>query len=345
MSIDSRLVEIAAIILDISLINPTNVSEQRERFFKNNDNLIFTYKPFSAQPIIDELESMQIPNDNLGIILNRARSFLLLYAKALSNRGSDEFAPTDLYGKPSTKLIEKAKELLQNQEDSTTLTKFIPGREAAFAFEDVLEEAGIEGWNVKEDANAQSAVSVNAGAKEVTIRKDALFSREHIEKLLVHEIETHIFRAENGMRQPLKILGTESIPGALKVEEGLAGYNEELAGVAFDSTLATKALRVLAVDMALRGSFQDVFNVMREYVDESPAFNLAVRAKRGMGNTSKPGGFPKDHTYLEGYLAIKDYVERGNDLEELYVGKISFKELALFDKLKDPKWIPDFYPE
>ena len=46
--------------------------------------------------------------------------------------------------------------------------------------------------------------------------------------------------------------------------------------------------------------------------------------------------------YLQGYLAIKDYVAAGNDLKPLYAGKIALEDVdKLSGKLEEPKYIPE----
>ena len=63
-----------------------------------------------------------------------------------------------------------------------------------------------------------------------------------------------------------------------------------------------------------------------------------------MGDTSKPGGFLKDHVYLQGMLTINDYVKNGGDVKLLYAGKIGVKDVYLVKEgiIKPAKILPEF---
>lgn len=69
---------------------------------------------------------------------------------------------------------------------------------------------------------------------------------------------------------------------------------------------------------------------------------MTIRAKRGLGDTSKPGGFIKDHVYLEGKVLLDDFVKDGGDLTPLYAGKIGLQHIDLVKKgiIKPPKYMP-----
>src|SRR5205823_4533715 len=101
--------------------------------------------------------------------------------------------------------------------------------------------------------------------------------------------------------------------------------------------------RVLASRRALTASFRRVFEELRdEGFDEQQAFSITKRVKRGLGDTSGPGGYIKDHIYLEGDLLVEQFVAQGGDVRRLYVGKIGLQQLDLLepDWLTEPRFIP-----
>lgn len=53
-----------------------------------------------------------------------------------------------------------------------------------------------------------------------------------------------------------------------------------------------------------------------------------------MSDTSKPGGFLKDYIYLKGDLLVTDYLKTGGDIEDLMLGKVGLRDVAILKKLK-----------
>lgn len=96
-------------------------------------------------------------------------------------------------------------------------------------------------------------------------------------------------------------------------------------------------------------SFAELFKDLAKYVDDPHRrFKLCVRAKRGLEETDRGGGFYKDKAYFEG--AMKVLLKRREfDIELLYSGKISVSDLlkpevqALIVKenMKVPHFIED----
>ena len=64
--------------------------------------------------------------------------------------------------------------------------------------------------------------------------------------------------------------------------------------------------------------------------------------KRGIHDTTNPGGFLKDHAYLWGRMLVEEYVVAGGDLEPLYVGKIGLEHLSDVHELglRPARYIP-----
>ena len=106
---------------------------------------------------------------------------------------------------------------------------------------------------------------------------------------------------------------------------------------------------MVAVDAALNGaSYRDVFKLMKQHgFSEKDAETIARRVKRGLRDTSKPGGFPKDSVYLTGLFQVEDYLDHGGKIETLYSGCISVEQAPLIEKminsgeLRRPKYVPE----
>ena len=85
-------------------------------------------------------------------------------------------------------------------------------------------------------------------------------------------------------------------------------------------------LHCVAIYLAQRLSFSDVFSELMStyHVDNTMAWNICVRAKRGLANTVQPIAFTRDSVYYAGYRLVKEYLDKEKDagLKQLYVGKI-----------------------
>jgi len=174
------------------------------------------------------------------------------------------------------------------------------------------------------------------------IKKDAKFSPLIIKRLIAHEVGTHMVRAENGCQQPYTIF-KRGFPGYMGTEEGLAVVNEELCGVLNNQTLKVYAGRVIAVYMALTCGFREIYNHLSKNFNKETAWKITLRAKRGLADTSKPGGLTKDYLYLDGYYKVKKYIENGNDINKLYIGKIGIEHIAMvsaIENIQKPEHLP-----
>lgn len=74
-------------------------------------------------------------------------------------------------------------------------------------------------------------------------------------------------------------------------------------------------------------SFVELFNDIECYIDDKLSrFHYVIRVKRGLEDTSVPGGYYKDQVYLEG--AVQILQDRKNlDFHGLCCGKISLEDL------------------
>lgn len=184
------------------------------------------------------------------------------------------------------------------------------------------------GWKaaLKKDMSADLAIS--QVDRTVYIKEGARFRPEQHKKSAVHE-GTHAKRSVNGELSGLGILryGTK---GALITEEGLATVMEERAGVLSPNSLREYAIRVIAVNEALTKSFSEVYESLRKLdLSKDKAYYLTKRAKRGLTDTAQPGGFIKDHIYLLGRKKVKDWLAKGGNFDDLFIGKVSIEDVGI----------------
>ena len=60
------------------------------------------------------------------------------------------------------------------------------------------------------------------------------------------------------------------------------------------------------------------------------AYQLTMRAKRGITDTSKPGSFTKDHIYLKGMELVRQIP----DLRPLFKGRVGVEDLFNLRELR-----------
>jgi len=66
--------------------------------------------------------------------------------------------------------------------------------------------------------------------------------------------------------------------------------------------------------------------------DYERVFSFMFRLKRGFEDPSREGVYMKDVVYLNGFIAVEDFIERGGSLKDIYIGKIHLDDLALIQK-------------
>ena len=103
--------------------------------------------------------------------------------------------------------------------------------------------------------------------------------------------------------------------------------------------------RAIAAALAIEKSFYDIYEELTKYFPSDLAYRITERTKRGMVDTSKPGGITKGHHYISGLCKVKEYA-KNSDMNLLYVGKISIDDIeevrVLVEKglLKPSKYLP-----
>jgi uncharacterized protein (TIGR02421 family) len=314
---------------------PINTHLENKKLMKDrsyNPQLRYEkYQPNLAQ-IKEKLEQIKIKKVGFGEILSKKRDELMDHCNLLMSIGTKSFTDysINLYGKPSKELIKKSYKLMEmDTTQNGDVTKF----NTVSSIKKILDS--LLGYGFKWQVKALDMVvgaRFNLSKRVLYINKNRKFSDDDLKRLIVHEIGTHIARAENGKKQKYAIF-SYGLPNYLETEEGLAVYNEKINNLLTNTNLKHYAGRVIAVDLALENSFSVTYNELLQYFNKEFAWNLALRAKRGLIDTSKKGGFTKDYVYLKGYYMIKDFVEKGGNVKDLYVGKIGIEHLPIIKEL------------
>ena len=148
-----------------------------------------------------------------------------------------------------------------------------------------------------------------AGKKRLRIRADATFTREEARSLYLHEVETHIFTAQNGDLQPHLDFLDSGGPLSTRTQEGLAVFSELHAQALTIGRLKRLADRVKLVGMAEDGAnFIELHRYLLDAgVEPRAAYLDAARICRG-GKCEGGAPFTKDAAYLGGLMEVYNFL-------------------------------------
>ena len=291
----------------IQKLNPVNKMEEKRKFFfdvQYNPQFVYAKNLDS-----DELSKY---GEVSAEYVNVARSILDV---VISKWKSEEAFLEEIEGPALTR------------EEFTTVTR------------EYLKKYGLE-QQVKITFSSQFVSPTSMNGNEMRVRLPISHRKKRILGTLDHEIGTHYFRRLNEEKQPwAKKREAFGLGSYLETEEGLAILN---AHISLGSPLLWfSAIFYYAVYQASRMSFAELFADLRQYVsDKERRWNMCVRAKRGMTDTSQPGAIAKDQVYLRGTIKVLAWLrDHDYDPRPLYWGKISIEDVE-----KVQRFQPEFKP-
>jgi len=350
--IDKKMMELDKKVKLLHHLKPTNLLSEKKKFFASNSyNPIFYYREpkFDADDVLTKLDSITIPNDDLGEIFREKKLEISRKLKLLKAIGKENFTEVSrqLYKFPSEEDIEKAREMLAKKpEHFFSESPSIDAVSAKSEIEKTFKKYNLKWKVVLKDDLVSDAL---AGKGETLfLRSAAIFSPNRLRGMIAHEIETHVLRSENGKRQPFEIF-SRGLGNYLESEEGLAIFNQNLVLDEKSEKRFWLVVSLLAVVEAERKSFREVFNFVKNLgFDRERSWKTALKVKRGLADTSQGGGFSKEALYFSGWQKVKKFVEEGGDLKKLYLGKIKIEDLervAKISAIREGSLFPDFYEE
>lgn len=329
---DEELKKIISLIKISKCITPLNDSSERKKFLDEysinkvyNPQYIYQKKPNSilnAKAMLFRIKDKVIDKMHKDLI-----NKLLLVIEFIENINNDN-KQIFTNGVPSSEMIAIAKLSFPFKNIDKT-EKTIGPKAAKKAFLEYIRGYGINDWNVKVKKIMVAKANVDSSKKTIFI-KNKNYSLHELNNLISHEIEVHVLRAFNGEKSK-NILFSLGTADYLKTEEGLAIMMEQLSGNHNPLRFKFFAARAIAADLAITKSFYEVFNTLHKkyHLSKHNAYIITKRVKRGLRDTSKPGGYIKDHVYFEGFYMIKKFMQNGGDIRPLFIGKISLSELPL----------------
>ena len=309
-----------------STLTPLNYSDEREKFFSSDTyNPIFYYSKNDTsglhkevQSLLEELGEISLPN-NLSYYFYNALQSLSTDIDLIDAIGADSFAEiaADVFQYDtidSNSLLQQSANISFNEPRNCKLQC---AEEMSKNFTKYIEDLGID-YSVTIDHFNDHIIRV--GAKNLVIGAAVKRYCNNVERLIVHEVESHILQRHNLKNAHNPLLRIIPRSHLSLWGEGLAVYNEISSGIITRSAFETYYYRLRAVEK-LEYSFREIFENLAQYVNPEKAFMITYRVKRGMGDTSQPGGYGKDAAYLMGYRKVSEYIANGGSIEFLYLSK------------------------
>ncbi len=355
--IDTYLDELVQKIELLSYINPTNIEEEKKRFFASKCKIdpVFTYPKmdFDKFKLHREMFILPIEHINDEVLKKLYEDIIYFYSGLIQcietvNEGK-KFYYNSLrsFGTPTELDVENAKLILSyDDEDSSEIDipKHSP-KETEQLFRLYSKRYDFT-YNIKYSDKMSAIAMVLNNIQTLVLNSDHTYTDSEIAILTNHEIGVHMVTTMNGLLHPLKIF-SHGLPNNVETQEGLAVFAEYMSGSLTVKRLKKLAYRVIAVDSLAKGySFSKTFSLLYDTynVDKEIVFYITLRVHRG-------GGFTKDYLYLTGLKKVLDYFNTGKDMSILLTGKAS---LEYVDQIKylienkyaiTPKHLTDSFSE
>jgi len=279
-----------------------------------------------AKGIIQLVNPLNKDQEKIKFLFDPQYNPQFVYDQHLTARDKEKFGPV------SQKYIKHALHILSTVikiygSESVFLDQvegpLLSSEQASEATQKYLEKNGIDQQvRVRFSTNAISAASMKGNL--LTFRMPITQREKRMSGTLHHELGTHFFRSMNDANQPWHAKPTlfEFHP-YYETEEGLAVLHSHID--LQKPYLWFAALYYVLVFEASRLSFADLNQFLKAYVDDKERrWNMCVRVKRGVTDTSVPGAFSKDQMYLRGVMHMLEWLEHHDyDPRPLYIGKIA----------------------
>lgn len=170
--------------------------------------------------------------------------------------------------------------------------------------------------------------------RKIFFHEPLLYTHSQFADLCRHELETHLLRLLNHETQPWKDVSIQEVR-IRRTEEGWANLHTFLYRT--NKVLTKSYVTYTAVNFAQQMGFRDVFDQMRGLgISKDLSWRLALRTKRGLEDTSQPGGLTRDICYFEGTVKVWDWiVNQKNDPRECYLGRLALDDIPTYRSQAD----------
>ena len=342
--IDDYLDKLVQKIELLSYINPTNIEEQKERFFSSKylTDPVFTYPPidFDKFKLHRELFTLPIERIEDKVLKELYEDIIYFYSgliQCIETIGEGKkfyYNSLRSFGTPTERDVENAKLILHFDVEETMeaeLPKYSP-KQTEQLFREYSKKYDFT-YSIDYSDKMSAIAMVLNNVQTLVLNDDHIYSDSEINILTNHEIGVHMVTTMNGLLHPLKIF-SHGLPNNVETQEGLAVFAEYMSGSLTIKRLQKLAYRVIAVDSLAKGyTFSKTFRLLHNAydLDIETAFYITLRVHRG-------GGFTKDYLYLTGLKNILDYYNDGHDMGLMLTGKVSLEYINQIKYLIQKKY-------
>lgn len=356
IEIDRKLDVLVKKVELLNYINPLNIEEEKERFFKNkyteNPNFIYPKVDFDSFQLQRELFALPIEDIEDDVVRSLYEDIIYEYSgliECITTIGKGKkfyYNSLKSFGTPTENDVDNAKFIL-HFDDEINIEESLPRydvHETEQLFRTYSKQYDFT-YEIIHSDKLSAIAMVLSNDKTLVLNKNHTFSENDIQILTNHEIGVHMVTTMNSLQNELKIF-SHGFPNNVETQEGLAVYSEFMSDSITLARLKQIAYRVIAVDSLEKGyDFKQTFKLLFNNYDltKLTAFNIALRVHRG-------GGFTKDYLYLTGLKKIYNYA-KNKDLNLLLTGKTSLEYeesiayLITNNYAKPSKFITDSYLE
>lgn len=291
----------------LSKITPINIVQEKKKFFSNK-----RYNPqfkYSSEIIEEEIVELGYPDETLALaVANNLDEVCRSYRQ--QNYGG----------------------LLSIDEVKNQISDFVKSQ-------GISSEVDVIYAN---DIPSRGRVN----KKRLFVNLDYPFHSVDIKSFIYHEIGTHILRRINHDKQDwAEKFQPELYPQYEFIEEGLAVFHSLLP---LKLKMPYRSMRLYyAVFIAHHNSFADTFSTLLPFCkDQEECWKLSIRVKKGLSDTSLPGGFTKDIAYFQGFIQVLQILQKEDTaIEKLYIGKLPYDLLNTLFPNSLPPILPIFFTD
>lgn len=304
-------------------LTPVNFEEEREKFFKSrtyNPQFVYVVKDIKnhEKKILDlksKILKLDIPQDLNDYLLDYIVDLELLN-HTRKTIGTSLFADyaTDLFANELEETFHEQFIPKDFEFENESRGSLMDAHEIKKAFEKTLHNYHLKDYEVEIIPNGPI---ITAGPHRIVMGEKIKRYENNVNCLIIHEVESHALQFYNVRESDNPLISLIKFSKVRVWSEGLAVFNEVQTKLLTKSKYNTYLKRFEAVKM-INNSFREIYEYISESMPPKEAYKVAFRVKRGLSDTSLPGGFPKDLVYILGYLKVSGYVKKGNSRAHFY---------------------------
>lgn len=284
----------------LKLLTPTNLAEEKEKFFSNNQyNPEFQYL----------WEEEKIENDSDYLLKTALYEAVLEQDNEKIIKAAQEYFAVDIESEHSNAIFDLGREY--EKVEAFELDELVDAYRQAFRYFELEHEIAVNdhlGYGIRPQHKQQ----------KLYISKAYSYQYMDIDGSVKHEM-AHVIRYENG-----RYNGIKRSPDYLPTEEGLATYVQDYTPE-LKSSLFQHAAEYEASRVGVQGSLRDIFDHFISLgFDKDLAWQRAARHKFGFKDTKSPGDIIKPAMYY--FNARRILKLDPNQIVKLFIGKIGIDQ-------------------